>query len=203
MRKRESCDANGPERRTTQETPTAQRKENGTWTLQNSRQEACYFTCLRVCVCVCAGWLVGLALVCAFVCAFVSAFVCSFRGLFACVLSWVEIYDGEYLFLHDCAMWRVASRAEMCKKKRCARRARAPHTRTRALRLAPPTHIVGTRGGQIRSLALSRRRANRQTRTTWARRSLDATYSLLNATLIKKKAQPTCQKTPARRSHMT
>ena len=37
------------------------------------------------------GWLVGLALVCAFVCAFVSAFVCSFRGLFACVLSWVEI----------------------------------------------------------------------------------------------------------------
>ena len=34
----------------------------------------------------------GLALVCAFVCAFVSAFVCSFRGLFACVLSWVEIY---------------------------------------------------------------------------------------------------------------
>jgi hypothetical protein len=29
--------------------------------------------------------------VCAFVCAFVSAFVCSFRGLFACVLSWVEI----------------------------------------------------------------------------------------------------------------
>ena len=38
-----------------------------------------------------AGWLVGLALVCAFVCAFVSAFVCSFRGLFACVLSWVEI----------------------------------------------------------------------------------------------------------------
>jgi hypothetical protein len=23
--------------------------------------------------------------------AFVSAFVCSFRGLFACVLSWVEI----------------------------------------------------------------------------------------------------------------
>ena len=30
-------------------------------------------------------------LVCAFVCAFVSAFVCSFRGLFACVLSWVEI----------------------------------------------------------------------------------------------------------------
>ena len=42
----------------------------------------------RACV---AGWLVGLALVCAFVCAFVSAFVCSFRGLFACVLSWVEI----------------------------------------------------------------------------------------------------------------
>jgi hypothetical protein len=37
------------------------------------------------------GWLVGLALVCAFVFAFVSAFVCSFRGLFACVLSWVEI----------------------------------------------------------------------------------------------------------------
>jgi hypothetical protein len=38
-------------------------------------------------------WLVGLALVCAFVCAFVSAFVCSFvfRGLIACVLSWVEI----------------------------------------------------------------------------------------------------------------
>ena len=27
-----------------------------------------------------------------FVCAFVSAFVCSFRGLFARVLSWVEIY---------------------------------------------------------------------------------------------------------------
>ena len=45
---------------------------------------------LRVCV---AGWLVGWSvLVCAFVCAFVSAFVCSFRGLFACVLSWVEIY---------------------------------------------------------------------------------------------------------------
>ena len=41
------------------------------------------------CVCV---WLVGWSvLVCAFVCAFVSAFVCSFRGLFACVLSWVEI----------------------------------------------------------------------------------------------------------------
>ena len=39
------------------------------------------------------GWLVGLALVCAFVCAFVSAFVCSFRGLFACVLSWVEILE--------------------------------------------------------------------------------------------------------------
>jgi hypothetical protein len=41
-------------------------------------------------------WLVasvGLALVCAFVCAFVSAFVCSFRDLFACVLSWVEIYE--------------------------------------------------------------------------------------------------------------
>ena len=39
-----------------------------------------------------AGWLVGWSvLVCAFVCAFVSAFVCSFRGLFACVLSWVEI----------------------------------------------------------------------------------------------------------------
>ena len=37
------------------------------------------------------GWLVGRVLVCAFVCAFVSAFVCSFRGLFACVLSWVEI----------------------------------------------------------------------------------------------------------------
>ena len=35
-----------------------------------------------------SGWSV---LVCAFVCAFVSAFVCSFRGLFACVLSWVEI----------------------------------------------------------------------------------------------------------------
>ena len=29
----------------------------------------------------------------AFVCAFVSAFVCSFRGLFACVLSWVDIYE--------------------------------------------------------------------------------------------------------------
>ena len=44
----------------------------------------------RGCVC---GWLVGWSvLVCAFVCAFVSAFVCSFRGLFACVLSWVEIY---------------------------------------------------------------------------------------------------------------
>jgi hypothetical protein len=40
-------------------------------------------------------WLVGLALVCAFVCAFVSAFVCSFRGLFACVLSWVEIYRTD------------------------------------------------------------------------------------------------------------
>ena len=37
-------------------------------------------------------FLVALAtLVCAFVCAFVSAFVCSFRGLFAYVLSWVEI----------------------------------------------------------------------------------------------------------------
>ena len=37
-------------------------------------------------------WLVGWSvLVCTFVCAFVSAFVCSFRGLFACVLSWVEI----------------------------------------------------------------------------------------------------------------
>jgi hypothetical protein len=36
------------------------------------------------------GWSV---LVCAFVCAFVSAFVCSFRGLFACVLSWVEILE--------------------------------------------------------------------------------------------------------------
>ena len=34
-------------------------------------------------------------MVCAFVCAFVSAFVCSFRGLLACVLSWVEIlYPG-------------------------------------------------------------------------------------------------------------
>ena len=43
--------------------------------------------------CVC-GWLVGWSvLVCAFVCAFVSAFVCSFRGLFACVLSWVEIFE--------------------------------------------------------------------------------------------------------------
>ena len=42
------------------------------------------------------GWLVGLSvLVCAFVCAFVSAFVCSFRGLFACVLSWVEIYKRK------------------------------------------------------------------------------------------------------------
>ena len=40
------------------------------------------------------AWLVGWSvLVCAFVCAFVSAFVCSFRGLFACVLSWVEICD--------------------------------------------------------------------------------------------------------------
>ena len=39
------------------------------------------------------GWLVGWSvLVCAFMCAFVSAFVCSFRGLFACFLSWVEIY---------------------------------------------------------------------------------------------------------------
>ena len=45
---------------------------------------------MRVCV---AGWLVGCwsVLVCAFVCAFVSAFVCMVRGLFACVLSWVEI----------------------------------------------------------------------------------------------------------------
>ena len=34
------------------------------------------------------GWSV---LVCAFVCAFVSASECSLRGLFACVLSWVEI----------------------------------------------------------------------------------------------------------------
>ena len=32
LRKTESCDANGPERRTTQETPTARRKDNGTWT---------------------------------------------------------------------------------------------------------------------------------------------------------------------------
>ena len=38
------------------------------------------------------GWLVGLALVCAFVYALVSAFVCSFHGLFACVLSWVDIW---------------------------------------------------------------------------------------------------------------
>jgi hypothetical protein len=37
------------------------------------------------------GWLVRSVLVCAFVCAFVSASVCSLRGLFACVLSWVEI----------------------------------------------------------------------------------------------------------------
>ena len=38
------------------------------------------------------GWH---CMVCAFVCAFVSAFVCSFRGLLACVLSWVEIlYPG-------------------------------------------------------------------------------------------------------------
>jgi len=48
--------------------------------------------------CVC-GWLVGWLvcarlLVCAFVCAFVSAFVCSFRGLFACVLSWVVHVHG-------------------------------------------------------------------------------------------------------------
>ena len=60
-------------------------------------------TLLQVCFCgtgtavrfVCvalAGWLVGWSvLVCAFVCAFVSASVCSLRGLFACVLSWVEI----------------------------------------------------------------------------------------------------------------
>jgi hypothetical protein len=48
---------------------------------------------LRVCV---AGWLVGWSvLVSAFVCAFVSAFVCSFRGLFACVLSWVEILSAS------------------------------------------------------------------------------------------------------------
>ena len=42
-----------------------------------------------------ALWLVGwsAALVCTFVCAFVSAVVCLFRGLFACVLSWVEILD--------------------------------------------------------------------------------------------------------------
>ena len=47
--------------------------------------------------CVC-GWLVGWSvLVCAFVCAFVSASVCSFRGLFACVLSWVEILLTKYL----------------------------------------------------------------------------------------------------------
>ena len=45
------------------------------------------WSCVRV-----AGWLVGWSvLVCAFVCAFVSASVCSLRGLFACVLSWVEI----------------------------------------------------------------------------------------------------------------
>ena len=36
-------------------------------------------------------WWVGLAPACAFVFAFASAFACSFRGLFACVLSWVEI----------------------------------------------------------------------------------------------------------------
>ena len=46
---------------------------------------------MAVVACV-AGWLVGWSvLVCAFVCAFVSASVCSLRGLFACVLSWVEI----------------------------------------------------------------------------------------------------------------
>ena len=50
-----------------------------------------------------AGWLVSWSvLVCAFVCAFVSAFVCSFRGLFACVLSWVEIL---YMLKH--AHWRL------------------------------------------------------------------------------------------------
>ena len=41
-----------------------------------------------------AGRLVGLALagVCLRVCLRVCV-VCSFRGLFACVLSWVEIFD--------------------------------------------------------------------------------------------------------------
>ena len=35
--------------------------------------------------------------VCAFVCAFISAFVCWFRGLFACVLFWVEsLYEVCY-----------------------------------------------------------------------------------------------------------
>ena len=40
-------------------------------------------------------WLVLRWSVCLreFVCAFVSAFVCPFRGLFACVLSWVEICE--------------------------------------------------------------------------------------------------------------
>ena len=153
------------------------------------------------------GWLVLRWCVPSFVCAFVSAFVCSFRGLFACVLSWVEIYDGtvvllpctrsyEYLFLqlHDCCDVTRGVARWMCPP-----RARATHTHT----------LTRTRSGLLHAhrgharRALSRRRANRQTRTNWARRSLDATYSLLNATLIKKKAQPTCQKTPARRSHMT
>ena len=43
------------------------------------------------CVACVAGWLLGLALVCAFVCV-PSCLRCGlFRGLFACVLSWVEI----------------------------------------------------------------------------------------------------------------
>ena len=42
-------------------------------------------------------WLVGwsCALVSVCVLSFVSAFVCSFRGLLACVLSWVEIFTGR------------------------------------------------------------------------------------------------------------
>ena len=35
-------------------------------------------------------------MVCALVCALRSALVCLFRGLFACVMSWVEIFNETY-----------------------------------------------------------------------------------------------------------
>jgi hypothetical protein len=63
---------------------------------------------VSVCQCVAGsvsvvGWLRSCAgrLVCALVCAFVSAFACSFRGLFACVLSWVEFCAREKPFFSD------------------------------------------------------------------------------------------------------